>query len=256
MAEPDSWEDVEEGGGGGASRRSAHSTVTSVAAAAGAAKLNADAPAFTFNPSAASFTPFVPALVPGHVPAPTAVVYHPVAAGPPPKPHFHDVNAGADLHSAHQTPFMSGASALPALAGRNTEPPQETDVASELVVDSSQAPETRDLDVDLKKEDAAEEQIPPPAAEEKDAAAPSNGSAENQVADAASDMAGLSIKDPEAVPEEENEEVAHEGESKSAEALEADKHDSRQHLNVVFIGHVGKSLQRVTNDLFAHGDCS
>ncbi|CAK9257792.1 unnamed protein product [Sphagnum jensenii] len=210
MAEPDSWEDVEEGGGG-ASRRSPQTT-TSVAAAAGAAKLNADAPAFTFNPSAASFTPFVP--------APAAVVYHPVAAGPPPKPHFHDVNASADLHSAHQTPFMSGASALPALAGRNTEPPQETDVASELVVDSSQAPETRDLDVDL-KEDAAEEQIPPPAAEEKDAAAPSNGSVEK----------------------EENEEVAHEGESKSAEALEADKDDSRQHLNVVFIGHVdaGKS---------------
>jgi hypothetical protein len=75
---------------------------------------------------------------------------------------------------------MSGASALPALVGRNTEPPQETDVASELVVDSSQAPETRDLDVDLKKEDAAEEQIPPPAAEEKDAAAPSNGSAESK----------------------------------------------------------------------------
>jgi ACT domain-containing protein len=43
--------------------------------------------------------------------------------------------------------------------------------------------------------------------------------------------------------EEENEEVAHEGESKSAEALEADKDDSRQHLNVVFIGHVGKRLQ-------------
>lgn len=182
MAEPDSWEDVEEGGGGGgggASRRSAHTT-TSVAAAAGAAKLNADAPAFTFNPSAASFTPFVPALVPGHVPAPAAVVHHPVGAGPPPKPHFHDVNAGEDLHSAHQTPFTSGASALPALAGRNTEPPQETDVASELVVDSSQAPETRDLDVDLKKEDAAEEQIPPPAAEEKDAAAPSNGSVESK----------------------------------------------------------------------------
>ncbi|KAH9547023.1 hypothetical protein CY35_11G011800 [Sphagnum magellanicum] len=212
MAEPDSWEDVEEGGGGGASRRSAHTT-PSVAAAAGAAKLNADAPAFTFNPSAAPFTPFVP--------APAAVVYHPVAAGPPPKPHFHDVNAGADLHSAHKTPFMSGASALPALAGRNTEPPQETDVALELVVDSSQAPETRDLDVDLKKEDAAEEQISPPAAEEKDAAAPSNGSVEK----------------------EENEEVAHEVESKSAEALEADKDDSRQHLNVVFIGHVdaGKS---------------
>jgi hypothetical protein len=74
---------------------------------------------------------------------------------------------------------MSGASALPALAGRNTEPPQETDVASELVVDSSQAPETRDLDVDL-KEDAAEEQIPPPAAEEKDVAAPSNGSVESK----------------------------------------------------------------------------
>jgi peptide chain release factor subunit 3 len=65
----------------------------------------------------------------------------------------------------------------------------------------------------------------------------------DQVADAASDMAILSIKDPEPVPEEENEEVAHEGESKSAEALEADKDDSRQHLNVVFIGHVdaGKS---------------
>jgi hypothetical protein len=47
-------------------------------------------------------------------------------------------------------------------------------------VDSSQAPETRDLDVDLKKEDAAEEQIPPPAAEEKDAAAPSNGSVESK----------------------------------------------------------------------------
>jgi ACT domain-containing protein len=56
--------------------------------------------------------------------------------------------------------------------------------------------------------------------------------------------------------EEENEEVAHEGESKSAEALEADKDDSRQHLNVVFIGHVGKNLQRVTYDLFAHADCS
>jgi hypothetical protein len=174
MGEPDSWEDVEEGGGGGgggASRRSPQ-TSTSVAAAAGAAKLNADAPAFTFNPSAASFTPFVP--------APAAVVYHPVAAGPPQKLNFHDVNASADLHSAHQTPFMSGASALPALAGRNTEPPQETDVASELVVDSSQAPETRDFDVDLKKEDAAEEQIPPPAAEEKDAAAPSNGSVESK----------------------------------------------------------------------------
>lgn len=45
--------------------------------------------------------------------------------------------------------------------------------------------------------------------------------------------------------EEENEEVAHEGESKSAEALEADKDDSRQHLNVVFIGHVGKGLHMI-----------
>jgi hypothetical protein len=60
------------------------------------------------------------------------------------------------------------------------------------------------------------------------------------------------------IAEDEHEEsAAHDAESwnKPAQALEEDK-DHRQHLNVVFIGHVGKSLQRFTYDLFAHADCS
>ncbi|CAK9206057.1 unnamed protein product [Sphagnum troendelagicum] len=194
MAEPDSWEDVEEGGGGDAQTRSAPPTSSvAVAAATVVAKLNADAPAFTFNPSAASFTPFVPAPRPLHVPAPAYV--HPLAAAP--RPTSAALNAGADLHPAHRPSFVSGASALTVLAGRNSESSHATDADSEPAI-SSQASEVRDLDVDL-KQNAAVEEISSQSKEK--AAAPSNGTVEKE-----------------------------------------DK-DHRQHLNVVFIGHVdaGKS---------------
>ncbi|CAK9206316.1 unnamed protein product [Sphagnum troendelagicum] len=216
MAEPDSWEDVEEGGGGDAQTRSAPPT-SSVAAAAATvvAKLNADAPAFTFNPSAASFTPFVPAPRPLHVPAPAYV--HPLAAAP--RSTSAALNAGADLHPAHRPSFVSGASALTVLAGRNSESSHATDADSEPAI-SSQASEVRDLDVDL-KQNAAVEEISSQSKEK--AAAPSNGTVEK---------------------DEHEESAAHDAESwnKPAQALEEDK-DHRQHLNVVFIGHVdaGKS---------------
>ncbi len=173
MAEPDSWEDVEEGGGGDAQTRSAPPT-SSVAAAAATvvAKLNADAPAFTFNPSAASFTPFVPAPRPLHVPAPAYV--HPLAAAP--RSTSAALNAGADLHPAHRPSFVSGASALTVLAGRNSESSHATDADSEPAI-SSQASEVRDLDVDL-KQNAAVEEISSQSKEK--AAAPSNGTVESK----------------------------------------------------------------------------
>ncbi|CAM6017017.1 unnamed protein product [Sphagnum balticum] len=193
MAEPDSWEDVEEGGGGDAQTRSAPPTSSVAAAATVVAKLNADAPAFTFNPSAASFTPFVPAPRPLHVPVPAYV--HPLAAAP--RPTFAALNAGADLHPAHRPSVVSGGPALTALAGRNSESSHATDADSEPAI-SSQAPEVRDLDVDL-KQNAAVEEISSQSKEK--AAAPSNGT------------------------------------------VEMEDEDHRQHLNVVFIGHVdaGKS---------------
>jgi hypothetical protein len=129
--------------------------------------LNADAPAFAFNPSAASFTPFVPAPRPLHVPAPAYV--HPLAAAP--RPTFAALNAGADLHPAHRPSFVSGASALTVLAGRSSESSHATDADSEPAI-SSQASEVRDLDVDL-KQNAAVEEIPSQSKEK--AAAPSNG---------------------------------------------------------------------------------
>lgn len=63
MAEPDSWED-----------EAPH--------ASSGSRLNANAPSFTFNPSAPSFNPAAPAFTPAYVP-PVAPAPVPVAASPP-----------------------------------------------------------------------------------------------------------------------------------------------------------------------------
>ncbi|KAH9564356.1 hypothetical protein CY35_04G021200 [Sphagnum magellanicum] len=298
MAKPDSWEEMEEGGGGrgGSASMQKRSDPTSVvAAAARAAKLNADAPDFTYNPATTAFTPLVhfPAAAvaasvpPPHVPPAASSYFYPVAAVPSqPQPYFPPAGfppVGApDLQPAYPTPFIPGAasSAFAPLADPTWESRQTTTTTShdphseeQVKNPSSQMAETMELDVDHKKlvaaAAAAEEEISPPSAEEKKhATTPSNGTTvannkeqeQEQALDAASNMVNLKIDDPELVPangqghhttssiaEEECEELTHEVQSrnKSAEDSEEDKDedDTKQHLNVVFIGHVdaGKS---------------
>jgi hypothetical protein len=207
MAKPDSWEEMEEGGGGrGGSasmqKRSDPSDPTSVvAAAARAAKLNADAPDFTYNPATTAFTPLVhfPAAAvaasvpPPHVPPAASSYFYPVAAVPSqPQPYFPPAGfppVGApDLQPAYPTPFIPGAasSAFAPLADPTWESRQTTTTTShdphseeQVKNPSSQMAETMELDVDHKKlvaAAAAEEEISPPSAEEKKhATTPSNG---------------------------------------------------------------------------------
>jgi hypothetical protein len=202
MAKPDSWEEMEEGGGGrgrSAAMQKRSDPTSVVAPAARAAKLNADAPDFTYNPAATAFTPLVhfPAAAvaasvpPLHVPPAASSYFYPVAAVPSqsqryfPPVGFSTVGA-PDLQPAYSTPFIPGAasSAFAPLADPTWESRQTTttshDPHSEEQVKnpSSQMPETMDLDLDHKKlvAAAAEEEIsPPPAEEKKHATTPSNG---------------------------------------------------------------------------------
>jgi hypothetical protein len=126
MGEPDSWEDMEEGGAAAAPKPAAP-------AAAPHPKLNANAPSFTFNPSAATFTPsFAPAVAVQHhhaplaaVPAASATAAMTPAVVPQEAMHLDEglVQRGgnAALDPPVQAGFVSGAAALAALAGVDSE---------------------------------------------------------------------------------------------------------------------------------------
>ena len=154
MGEPDSWEDMEEGG---APPRSATAPSTT------ALKLNANAPSFTFNPSATSFTPFHAAPPAAQAPTMTTTP----AAAPLVATHGGPENPGPALNPPVQAGFSSGASALVALAGVNSTPSPPVGPADAVPESDGSLPQTEEISVPEmeSKEEAVEE--PPTPVEEK-----------------------------------------------------------------------------------------
>jgi peptide chain release factor subunit 3 len=144
----------------------------------------------------------------------------------------------AALDPPVQAGFVSGAAALAALAGVDSESgadrsngvPESDDSASEQATSTDE--KTHAVE-EVEKADA----IDAPA--EKNEATP-NG--EPDESDASSKLAEMKISNEDVHPDEEHDEQHEEMRNSSAAAL-PEETDSRQHLNVVFIGHVdaGKS---------------
>lgn len=155
MAEPDSWEDMEEGGAPPRSGTGAPSTTS--------LKLNANAPSFTFNPSATSFTPFHAAPLAAQTPAMTTTP----AAAPLVATHGGPEGPAPALNPSVQAGFSSGASALAALAGVNSSPSPPEGPADVAPESDGSLPQTAEISAPEmeSKEEAVEET--PTSVEEK-----------------------------------------------------------------------------------------
>lgn len=278
MAEPDSWEDVDE-------RPAAPATS---AKPGGATKLNANAPSFSFNPAAASFTPsfaVAPARPPGFglapartdpalvspAPAPPAKPAYPadvagrhskapVAGGPAEAAKEESTPTPAAIAARQAAPAGAPAAAAPPAAGE--ELPQPGTEASSSKQDAPAHAAETEGPLDAKEADSAAaaegaagagaEEVPDtsnPAAvdgvadvlAEKMAKLDAEGSREPQDATGGGAAGGPRSTVAEVHPEEEEEEEQHAVERNSSTI--SSEVDDRDHLNLVFIGHVdaGKS---------------